>query len=80
MKPSAKSGTPVIFKFLRTLADHLEGLRPPYTDVQKIIIKKIHVDSGGHVQDYEAVVEGTRDGQLKAGGDTLQHREDCPWS
>jgi hypothetical protein len=81
MKPSTKKETLVSFNFLRTLADHLESLKPPYAEIQEILIKKIHIDSEGHIKDYEAVIKGAREGRLKAGGsDALQHREDCPWN
>lgn len=91
MKPSSKGGTPVSFKFLRSLADHLESLNPPYTDVQKITLNKIHVASGGKIRDFDADIKGTRAGQpetvskgvaavsLAAGGEKYRHIDDCTW-
>jgi hypothetical protein len=80
MKPIQDKGKPGIFNFLRTLADHLENRKPPYIGVQEITIKKIHIDSGGHIQDYDAVVKGTSQAKLMGdGGKTCRHREDCTW-
>lgn len=91
MKPTMSKGTSVSFKFLRSLADHLETLKPPYTYVQKITINKIHVASGGQIRDFDAVVKGTREGQprtgargiaavsLEAGGEKFRHLDDCTW-
>jgi len=79
MENNPKAGSPVGFNFLKTLADFLQNLKPPYTDLQKIAIKKIHVDSGGTVRDYEAVVQGTREGKLMPDSGTYQHSRECIW-
>ena len=71
---------PMDFKFLRTLADKLESMSPPYLDVQSILISKIDDMASGKHRNYAVQIYGTRNLAAKIqGGAALQHLDDCPW-
>ena len=66
--------TPVNFNFLRTLADFLQGLKPPYVEVKKIVITAVTKPGG---IDYVAEVKGKTARRFVLA--PYAHQQDCTW-
>jgi hypothetical protein len=67
-------------KFLRTLADKIEGAKIPKSKILCISICRIDESKRGH-KDFQAyVVFSQKSVRKPAAGRAMQHADDCSWN